>query len=204
VLLGGATRSSGIPATLAASGMAITLLSVRLLTKRRLRVLLLALSLDSCIGSTAIASLRVSTVLELVVALLESSTASEPLLLVVASLAITLLAVAGSICTKRSIAHTAISTAIGVGSTETSISASVSTASKATTVVTETTTADVGVTANRHSTGACHVGRLHALGSRDNVVLDILTLGKTLKASIVVDGGVMDKDLVYWGGLRAL
>lgn len=113
MLLRGTTRSSGIPATLAASGMAITLLSILLLTKRRLGVRLLALSLDSCIGSTAIASLRIPTVLELAVALLESSTASEALLLVVATLAITLLAVAGSICAKRSIAHTAISTAIG-------------------------------------------------------------------------------------------
>jgi len=203
-VLGGATRGSGIPATLAAGSMAIALLGVLLLTEGRLGVLSLALSLNSCIGSAAIATLRVTAILELVAALLESSSASEPLLLVVASLAVTLLAVAGSICTKRSIAHTAISTTIGIGPTEASVSASVSTASKATTVVTETTSADVGVTTNRHSARACHVGGLHALGSRDNVVLDILTLGKTLKTSIVVDGGVVDKDLVHWGSLRAL
>lgn len=203
-MLGGATRSSGVPATLAASGMAIALLSVLLLTERRRGVLLLALSLDSCISSTAIASLRIAAILELVVALLKSSTASEPLLLVVASLAVTLLTVSGAICAKRGIAHATISTSISVGSTETSISASVSTASEATTVVSETTSTDIGVTTNRHSSGACHVGGLHALGSRDNVVLDILTLGKALKTSVVVDGGVMDKNLVHRGSLRAL
>jgi len=202
VLLDGTARSSCVPTTLTTSGMAITLLSA-LLTERRLGVLL-ALTLDSsCIGSsTAIASLGVA-ILELVVALLESSATAESLLLAVA-LAVALLAVAGSISAQRSIAHTTVSTAIGIGATETSVSTSVSTATEAATVVTETTTADVGVATDRRSARACHIGSLHTLGSRDNVVLNILTLGKTLKATIVVDGGVMDKNLVHWGSLRAL
>jgi len=183
--------------------MTITLLSALLLTEGRLGVLL-ALTLDSsCIGSsTTIASLGVA-ILELVVTLLESSTTAESLLLAVA-LAVALLAVAGSISAQRSVAHTAVSTAIGVGATESSVSTSISTATEAATVVTETTTPNIGVATNRHSARTCHIGSLHALGSRDNVVLNILTLGKTLKATIVVDGGVMDKDLVHWGSLRAL
>lgn len=48
------------------------------------------------------------------------------------------------------------------------------------------------------TTGTRDPSGLHALWTLDQVKLDELTLGKGLEASIIVDGGVMDKD--YRGG----
>lgn len=149
-----------------------------------------------------------TTVLELVVSLLVSrSTASITMLVALAiTLTVTLakaLLATGALATVRGVTHAAVSATEGVGSAKSSVATAIAATSKATSLVVESSAANMRVSADRDTVGSSHIGSLHAFGTGDDVVLDLLTLGKTLKSAVIVDGGVVDKDLVDRCGLSA-
>jgi len=192
-VLGCSSGSSSIPARL---GWRTILLAKGLALASLLTSLL---ALDATTGAT---------VLELAVSLLvPRSTASITMLVALAiALTITLakaLLATGALATVGGVTHAAVSTTEGVGSTKSSVAAAIAATSKAASLVVESSAANMRVSADGDTVRSCHIGSLHALGTGDDVVLDLLTLGKTLKSAVIVDGGVVDKDLVDRCGLSA-
>lgn len=143
------------------------------------------------------------SILELVVALLESLAAIAVLLIALVQPWLAAQSLSNSI---RHVVHrSGISrTAISIGSTESTISAKAAAATKATTATTtttaavsETATTKVGVTTNRHSPRSGDVGSLRSFGSKHDIIFDLFTLCKTLEAAIIVNGGMVDENLVH-------
>jgi len=203
MLLSCTARSRSVPSSLRSSpGSTIATTATATLTKRGLLVgELTGLTLKTSVHVPTITSLRVTSILELVVALLESSASSKAMLLTV-SLTVSRLA-ASTLTSVRCIAHTAISTSVGIRTTESTISTVSSTTAKATAVVSKTTTASVWVTANGGTVRSRHVGSLHTLWARDDVVLDFFALCQALETTFIVDGSVVDENLIHRSTLGA-
>jgi len=205
VLLGSTSGSRSIPSSLRSSpGSAIptsatltTLAEGRLLLARDLA----GLTLETSIHITAITSLRV-TILELVTALLEPSCATKSMLLTVR---LTIVGLSSTALTSvRGVAHATIATSISVRATESTVSTSVAATTVKTATVVSKTAARIRITANRGAMRSSYIGSLFTLGARDNIVFDIFALSQALKATIIVNGSVMDKNLIRRSTFGAL